>query len=75
METLRKELESTQKQIDGLSRERDMAQKNLVKANGATQKQFNLAKLGEQTQRNLEQEIAGFKDEAQKMRKVISTRS
>jgi hypothetical protein len=47
-----------------------VALKNLVKAAGATQKQFNIVKLSEQTHRNLEQEINGFKDEAAKMRKV-----
>jgi hypothetical protein len=47
-----------------------VAQKNLVKASGATQKQVNIVKLSEQTHRNLEQEINAFKDEAAKMRKV-----
>ena len=70
MEILQKESDSRQKQIDSLTRERDVALKNLVKASGATQKQFNIVKLSEQTHRNLEQEISGFKDEASKMRKV-----
>ena len=73
LDTLKKEEVFAHKQIDSLSRERDIAQKNLVKATGATQKQVNIVKLSEQTQRNLEQEIAGFKDEATKMRKLIFT--
>ena len=70
IEASRKDAEFYQKQIDTLSRDRDIAQKNLVKATGATQKQFNIVKLSEQTHRNLEQEIRAFRDEATKMRKV-----
>ncbi|KAJ3110221.1 hypothetical protein HDU96_006786 [Phlyctochytrium bullatum] len=70
-ETLRKELDSLHKQLENLTRERDIAQKNFVKATGATQKQLNAVKLSEQTKRNLEQEIMGYKDEAAKMRKLI----
>ncbi|KAL2915303.1 hypothetical protein HK105_205168 [Polyrhizophydium stewartii] len=73
IEGLLKELEQTKKSLEMASRERDIAQKNFVKATGATQKQFNVLKLAEQTQRKLEQEIQGYKDEAQKMRKLIYT--
>ncbi|KAJ3291267.1 hypothetical protein HK104_006210 [Borealophlyctis nickersoniae] len=71
LDTLRRELDAAHKSIENLSRERDIAQKNFVKATGATQKQFNVVKLAEQTKRNLEQEIMGYKDEASKMRKLI----
>ncbi len=67
---MRKELEFANKQIDATSRERDLAQKSYVKATGQTQRQVGLVKLSEQNRKNLEQEIAGYKDEAAKMRKV-----
>jgi hypothetical protein len=72
-EQIKKDLDSCHKQIENLTRERDIAQKNFVKATGATQKQLNAVKLGDQTKRNLEHEIMGYKDEAAKMRKVTST--
>ncbi|KAJ1332176.1 hypothetical protein BSLG_008992 [Batrachochytrium salamandrivorans] len=73
MEGLNREFELAKKSLEMSSRERDIAQKNFVKATGAAQKQFNVLKLSEQTQRKLEQEIQGYKDEAQKMRKLIYT--
>jgi len=75
---LDKELESSKKQqevdkkaIDDLVRERDILNKNLLKAAGATQKQLSLVRLHEQAKKNLEQEIQNYKDEAQKQRKII----
>ncbi|KAJ3415562.1 hypothetical protein HDV05_004613 [Chytridiales sp. JEL 0842] len=70
-ETFKRELENAQKQLEHLTRERDIAQKNFVKATGATQKQMSAVKLADQTKRNLEHEIIGYKDEAAKMRKLI----
>ncbi|KAJ3221633.1 hypothetical protein HK099_003289 [Clydaea vesicula] len=67
----KKELSAFHKNIEALKRERDIAQKNFVRATGATQKQLTVVKLAEQTKRNLEQEIMGYKDEASKMRKLI----
>ncbi len=71
LDSTKKELDRVCKEIESLSRERDVAQKNFVKASGATQKQVSLIKISEQTQRNLEHEIAGHKEEAAKMRKLI----
>ena len=71
LETSRKQSEADRKSIDELIRERDILNKNLVKAAGATQKQMNLVKLHEQSKKNLEQEIANYKEEAQKQRKLI----
>ncbi|NXK31449.1 CFA58 protein, partial [Piprites chloris] len=75
---LEKELESAKKQseidkraTDGLMRERDMLNQNLIKATIATQKQINLVKLHEQSKQNLEAEIQNYKIEAQKQRKII----
>ncbi|KAI8804209.1 hypothetical protein BJ742DRAFT_857002 [Cladochytrium replicatum] len=71
LDGVRHELTQAHKQIENLTRERDIAQKNYVKATGATQKQLNTVKLSEQTKRNLEQEIMAYKEEASKMRKLI----
>jgi chromosome segregation ATPase len=73
IELLKKEIENQAKQLEMVVRERDISQKNFVKSTTATQKQFNVLKLSEQSQRNLEQEIQAYKDEAQKMRKLIYT--
>ena len=71
LETSRKQSEADRKSIDELIRERDILNKNLVKAAGNTQKQMNLVKLHEQSKKNLEQEIINYKEEAQKQRKLI----
>ncbi|TPX72728.1 hypothetical protein SpCBS45565_g00036 [Spizellomyces sp. 'palustris'] len=71
LESARRDLDQLHKTLDSLTRERDIAQKNFVKATGATQKQVTIVKLADQTKRNLEQEIMGYKDEAAKMRKLI----
>jgi chromosome segregation ATPase len=73
LETTRRELDQATKNFEMVSRERDISQKNFVKSTSASLKQFNVLKLSEQTKRNLEQEISGYKDEAQKMRKIIYT--
>ncbi|XP_071792879.1 cilia- and flagella-associated protein 58-like [Asterias amurensis] len=71
IETNKKQVEMDRKAIDDLVRERDILNKNLLKAANATQKQLNLVKLHEQSKKNLEQEIQNYKDEAQKQRKII----
>ncbi|KAJ3145612.1 hypothetical protein HDU89_006976 [Geranomyces variabilis] len=71
LEAARRNLDTSHKQVDSLTRERDIAQKNFVKATGTTQKQITVVKLADQTKRNLEQEIMGYKDEATKTRKLI----
>ncbi|KAJ3347867.1 hypothetical protein HDU83_001692 [Entophlyctis luteolus] len=70
-DNLRKQLEIVEKQLDTVCRERNIAQKNFVRATGAMQKQLNASKLADQTKRNLEQEISAYKEEAAKMRKII----
>jgi chromosome segregation ATPase len=42
-----------------------------VKSTASSLKQYSVLKLSEQNKRNLEQEISGYKEEAQKMRKLI----
>jgi len=71
LEAAKKQAETDKKAIDDLVRERDILNKNLLKAAGATQKQLHLVKLHEQSKKNLEQEIQNYKEEAQKQRKII----
>ncbi|KAI9098847.1 hypothetical protein DFS34DRAFT_92447 [Phlyctochytrium arcticum] len=73
LETARRSLDQFHKNLDTLTRERDIALKNVTKATAQTTKQVTVVKLADQTKRNLEQEIAGYKDEAAKMRKLIYT--
>jgi hypothetical protein len=55
-----------------MARERDLLQNNLRKTMAATQKQADLVKINENTKKNLEVEIMGYKSEAQKQRKVTA---
>lgn len=71
LEASKKQTEADKKIIVDLVRERDILNKNLLKAASATQKQLGLVRLNEQTRKNLEQEIQNYKDEAQKQRKII----
>ncbi|XP_064181234.1 cilia- and flagella-associated protein 58-like [Anguilla rostrata] len=76
---LERELELNQKQmkidkkaIRELMREKDIVNKNLIKAATAAKKQLNVVKLHEQSKKNLELEIKNYKDEARKQQKVIA---
>ncbi|XP_016774783.1 cilia- and flagella-associated protein 58 isoform X8 [Pan paniscus] len=71
VEASKKQAELDRKAMDELLRERDILNKNMLKAVNATQKQTDLVKLHEQAKRNLEGEIQNYKDEAQKQRKII----
>eukprot|EP00002_Diphylleia_rotans_P000333 TRINITY_DN10172_c0_g3_i1.p1 TRINITY_DN10172_c0_g3~~TRINITY_DN10172_c0_g3_i1.p1 ORF type:complete len:860 (+),score=260.50 TRINITY_DN10172_c0_g3_i1:63-2642(+) len=71
IEIMRKQIEADKKALDDLMRERDILNKNLLKAASATQRQADLVKVQENTLKNLEQEINGFKTEAQRQRKTI----
>nr|XP_021391968.1 cilia- and flagella-associated protein 58 [Lonchura striata domestica] len=71
LETGKKQAETDKRAIDGLVRERDMLNQNLIKAANTTQKQIDLMKLHEQSKQNLESEIQNYKIEAQKQRKII----
>uniref|UniRef100_A0A3Q1J0C3 Cilia- and flagella-associated protein 58 central coiled coil domain-containing protein n=1 Tax=Anabas testudineus TaxID=64144 RepID=A0A3Q1J0C3_ANATE len=64
-------IETDKKAIDELIRERDMLNKNMIKATQSTEKQQNLVKLLEQDKKTLEHEISGYRQEAQKQRKII----
>ena len=71
IESAKKEQEKDRKAIEDLTRERDLLNKNLQKAAGATHKQINLVKTHEQSIKHLEQEISNYKEEAGKQRKII----
>ncbi|NWR49035.1 CFA58 protein, partial [Regulus satrapa] len=71
LETAKKQAETDKRATDGLVRERDMLNQNLIKATNAAQKQIDLVKLHEQSKQNLEAEIQSYKIEAQKQRKII----
>ncbi|KAK2163802.1 hypothetical protein LSH36_74g11133 [Paralvinella palmiformis] len=71
LEISKKQNEQDKKAIDEFVRERDILNKNLLKAASNTNKQLNLVKLHEQSKKNLEQEIQNYKEEAQKQRKII----
>lgn len=70
-ERLLKIHELDKKHVDELARERDILNKNFLKASAATSKQLDLVRLHEQNKKNLEQEIASYRDESAKQRKII----
>ncbi len=71
LETAKKEQEKDKKAIDELTRDRDILNKNLTTASKNTEKQVNLIKTHDQSIKHLEQEIANYKEEAGKQRKII----
>lgn len=52
-------------------RERDILNKQMLLSSATNQKQTDQVKVHENTRRNLEQEIAGYKAEGHKQRKMI----
>uniref|UniRef100_A0A4W6DUE0 Cilia and flagella associated protein 58 n=1 Tax=Lates calcarifer TaxID=8187 RepID=A0A4W6DUE0_LATCA len=60
LESAQKQVEVDKKAIDELIRERDMLNKNMIKAAQSTEKQQNLVKLLEQDKKTLEHEINGY---------------
>ena len=71
LEVKAKELESEKKRFDELVRERDILTKLRSQAENATERQLDLIKINENTKRNLDQEIQGYKIEAQRQGKLI----
>ena len=61
IDTMRKGLETERKKHEELMRERDILNKLKTQAENATQRQVDLVKINENTKRNLEQEIQGYK--------------
>ena len=71
LEGARGEHEKERRELDEVLRERDIKNKQLVLAAGANQKQLDQVKVHENTRRNLELEISGYKAEAHKQRKQL----
>ncbi|GMH32197.1 hypothetical protein BSKO_00031 [Bryopsis sp. KO-2023] len=71
IELSKKQLESERKKQEEMMRERDILNKLKTQAENSTQQQINIIKINENTKRNLEQEIQGYKVEAQKQMKLI----
>eukprot|EP00668_Euglena_longa_P014033 GGOE01017999.1.p1 GENE.GGOE01017999.1~~GGOE01017999.1.p1 ORF type:complete len:995 (-),score=407.71 GGOE01017999.1:300-3284(-) len=66
-----KACENDRKQIDDLTRERDLLNKNYLKAQGSTTKLSDWILIKQNQKRNLEQEIYGFDLHAQEQREMI----
>ncbi|KAG2452279.1 hypothetical protein HYH02_003303 [Chlamydomonas schloesseri] len=71
LEAKQKEVDVEKKKLEELMRERDVLTKQRTQAENATQKQIDQIKINENTKRNLEQEIQGYKTEAQKQSKLV----
>ena len=71
VELSRKGAEVERKKQDELIRERDILNKLKTQAENATQRQTDLVKINENTKKNLEQELQGYRGEAQKQNKLI----
>eukprot|EP00210_Caulerpa_lentillifera_P001811 g1741.t1 len=68
---LRKELEFERKKQDEMMRERDILNKMKMQAERSTEHQMDLIKINQNTTRNLEHEIQGYKLENQRQMKQI----
>jgi len=71
LETARGAHEKERRELDELLRERDILNKKLIIAAGVNTKQMDQVKVNENTRRNLELEISGYKTEAHKQRKQL----
>jgi len=71
VDATRRNLDAERKRFEDLQRERDVLTKLKTQAENASGKQMDLIKINEGTKRNLEQEIQGFKMEAQKQQRVV----
>ncbi|OQR90419.1 hypothetical protein THRCLA_09351, partial [Thraustotheca clavata] len=71
MEVERKQGESVNKTLDDLIRQRELVNKMLVRAADASQGTMDLRKIQENTLKNLENEINGYKQNVKKQREMI----
>jgi chromosome segregation ATPase len=69
--SLTKQAENDRKQIEDLTRERDILNKNYLKAQSATQRQKDWLMVKENQRRNLDHQIRGYERHAQKQRELI----
>lgn len=70
IEAAQKAVEGEKKKCEELVRERDILNKLKTSAETATHRQMDLIKINDNTKRNLEQEVQGYKIEAQRQAKV-----
>ncbi|EGD80250.1 hypothetical protein PTSG_10926 [Salpingoeca rosetta] len=71
LEASKRQNESDRKRLDEMARNRDMLTKKVLTSSKETEAQEVLVKMHENTKKTLEAEIAGFKEEAAKQRKII----
>jgi len=69
--TERKEGESLRKQIESLAREREILNKKIIKAGDRAKATYDLGKIQENTRKNLDNEILGFKAGVQQQRDMV----
>merc|ERR1711931_243177 len=70
-EAVQRKLQNSEEARVETEQKRDTLNKNFLKASAATSKQLDLVRLHEQNKKNLEQEIASYRDESAKQRKII----
>ena len=71
LEAARRQNESDKKRLDEMARNRDMLTKKVLSSSKETEAQEVLVRMHESTKKTLEAEIAGYKEEAAKQRKII----
>jgi hypothetical protein len=71
VEAQRKATEAEKHKQDELTRERDILNKLKTQAENATTKQQDLVRVNEGAKKNLEQEIQGYRAEAERQQKLI----
>merc|ERR1712125_84376 len=70
-ETVKRDGDADRKKIEDLLRERDILNKNVIKADERTKKQIDLVKRQETQAMNMQKDIARWKQDAQEFRKRI----
>merc|ERR1719221_2363026 len=70
-DTLRREGDVDRKKIEDLLRERDILNKNVIKADERTKKQIDLVKRQETLAMNMQKDIGRWKQDAEEFRKRI----
>lgn len=71
VEAQRKATDAEKRKQDELTRERDILNKLKTQAENATTKQQDLVRVNEGAKKNLEQEIQGYRAEAERQQKLI----
>merc|ERR1719443_860173 len=71
LDSMGKDADSDKKKIEDLLRERDILNKNVIKADERTKKQIDLVKRQETQAMNLQKDIARWKQDAQDFKKRI----